>query len=130
LNELGRYQIYVQPFPGPGETFRISPQSGGEPVWSHSGELFYTQPLASAADSPLAVMAVTVSTNPGFIAGKPRMLFSGHYVATVPVRNYDVSPDGQHFVMMKSVMEAQPPITTMNLVVNWTEELKGRLATK
>jgi hypothetical protein len=75
-------------------------------------------------------MAVTVGTNPGFTAGKPTMLFSGNYARTTPNRNFDVSPDGQHFVMVKPVMEPQLPITTMNLVVNWTEELKARVPTK
>ncbi len=129
-NESGRSEIYVQPFPGPGEKVRISQEGGTEPVWSHSGELFYLQGPALASDSAVAVMAVTVGTNPGFTAGKPTMLFSGNYVRTIPIRNFDVSPDGQHFVMVKPVMEAQLPITTMSLVVNWTEELKARVLTK
>ena len=53
-------------------------------------------------------MAVDIATQPGFAAGKPRMLFEGPYAAdpgTFP--NYDVSPDGQRFLMLKPVEQAE-----------------------
>ena len=41
-NESGRYEVYVQPFPGPGQKVQISSEGGAEPVWSPNGkELFY-----------------------------------------------------------------------------------------
>ena len=43
-----------------------------------------------------------VTTEPGFAAGKPRVLFEGPYERTVlTVANYDVAPDGQRFLMLK-----------------------------
>jgi len=47
------------------------------------------------------MMAVAVTTVPTFVAGPPRVLFEGRYGATAIVRPYDVSPDGQRFLMVK-----------------------------
>jgi Tol biopolymer transport system component/tRNA A-37 threonylcarbamoyl transferase component Bud32 len=41
-NESGRYEVYVQPYPGPGGKWQISTEGGMEPVWNPNGrELFY-----------------------------------------------------------------------------------------
>ena len=72
------------------------------------------------------MMAVEIATRPSFSAGKPRVLFEGQYVptpATIP--NYDVSPDGQRFLMLKATEQAAAP-TQINVVLNWFEELKRR----
>jgi serine/threonine-protein kinase len=120
-NESGRYEVYVQPYPGPGGKWQISTEGGTEPTWNHNGrELFYRN-----GDK---MMAVDIATRSGFAAGKPRMLFEGRYErspATSP--NYDVSPDGQRFLMLKpSEQEASAP-TQINVVLNWFEELKRRV---
>ena len=73
-DESGRYEIYVQPYPGPGGKWQISTEGGTEPVWNPNGrELFYR--------SGDKMMAVDIATQPSFAAGKPRMLFEGPYVA-------------------------------------------------
>ncbi|HEV3140451.1 MAG TPA: hypothetical protein VGY57_08055, partial [Vicinamibacterales bacterium] len=67
-DESGRFEIYVRPFPGPGEKWPISLEGGNEPVWPRAGrQLFYR-----AGD---AMMAVDIETSPAFSAGKPRKLF-------------------------------------------------------
>jgi serine/threonine-protein kinase len=120
-DESGRREIYVQPYPGPGGKWQISTEGGTEPVWNPNGrELFYR--------SVDKMMAVDIATQPSFAAGKPRMLFEGHYLptpATFP--NYDVSPDGQHFLMLKPNEQAQAAPTQINVVLNWFEELKRRV---
>jgi serine/threonine protein kinase/Tol biopolymer transport system component len=122
-DESGRYEIYVQPYPGPGGKWQISTEGGTEPVWNPSGrELFYR--------SGDKMMAVDISAQPGFSAGRPRMLFEGQYVptpATAP--NYDVSPDGQRFLMLKPVESAVAAPTQINVVLNWFEELKQKVPT-
>jgi Tol biopolymer transport system component len=41
-NESGRFEVYVQPYPGPGGKWQISTEGGMEPVWNRNGrELFY-----------------------------------------------------------------------------------------
>ena len=122
-NESGRNEIYVQPYPGPGGKWQISTEGGAEPVWNRNGrELFYR-----TGDK---MMAVEITTQPGFSAGKPRMLFEGRYrptPATSP--NYDVSPDGQRFLMLKPAEQEQPAPTQINVVLNWFEELKQKVPT-
>jgi tRNA A-37 threonylcarbamoyl transferase component Bud32 len=122
-DESGRNEIYVQPYPGPGGKSQISTDGGTEPVWNPNGrELFYR--------SGDKMMAVEIATQPGFAAGKARMLFEGQYVptpATFP--NYDVSPDGQRFLMLKPVEQAQAGVTQINVVLNWFEELKQKVPT-
>ncbi len=70
-------------------------------------------------------MAVFVHTEPTFSAETPRVLFEGSYQlsAASPGENpyYDISPDGQRFLMIKIEQQAG---TQINVVLNWFEELK------
>jgi Tol biopolymer transport system component len=122
-NESGRYEVYVQPYPGPGGKWQISTQGGTEPVWNPNGhELFYR--------SGDKMMAVDITTKPELIASKPRMLFQGRYEqAPFPNSNYDISPDGQRFLMLKPGDSAETAPTQINVVLNWFEELKQKVPT-
>jgi serine/threonine protein kinase/Tol biopolymer transport system component len=122
-DESGRFEVYVQPYPGPGGKWQISTEGGTEPAWNPNGrELFYR--------SGDTMVAVDISTQPGFSAGKPRMLFEGHYVPTPGTNsNYDVSADGQRFLMLKPSESAQVAPTQINVVLNWFEELKQKVPT-
>jgi hypothetical protein len=73
---------------------------------------------------------IDIATQPSFDAGKPRILFEGRYERTPATGpNYDISPDGQRFLMLKpSEQEAAAP-TQINVVLNWFEELKRRVPT-
>jgi serine/threonine protein kinase/Tol biopolymer transport system component len=118
---LGRSEVYVQPYPGPGGKRQISTEGGQEPVWNPNGrELFYR--------SGTKIMAVDVDTRSGFSSGTPRMLFEGTYLPTpVVVPDYDVSPDGQRFLMLKPAETQTSALTQINVVLNWFEELKRRV---
>ena len=122
-NESGRYEIYVQPFPGPGGKWQISTEGGREPVWARNGrELFYR--------NSNQMMAVEITTEPTFSAGSPRLLFEGAFMSgTVFLPYYDVTPDGQRFVMLKPVESETSAPTQINVVLNWFEELKQRVPT-
>ena len=120
-DESGRYEIYVQPYPGPGGKWQISTEGGTEPVWNPNGrELFYR--------NGGKMMVVEITTQPSFAVGRPRMLFEGgQYIPPsalypYPFPNYDVSPDGQRFLMITG--ESKPQI---NVVLNWFEELKQKV---
>ncbi|HXQ25319.1 MAG TPA: protein kinase [Candidatus Acidoferrales bacterium] len=119
-DESGRREIYVQPYPGPGGKWQISTDGGTEPLWNHNGrELFYR--------NGNRMMAVDIGTQSGFAVGKPRMLFEGPYLKNgvgYARPNYDVSPDGQRFLMIKPIEQEQAAPTQINVVLNWTEELK------
>ena len=74
------------------------------------------------------MMVVEIAAQPGFAAGTPRMLFEGRYEqAPVPATYYDVSPDGQRFLMLKASEQAQAALTQIIVVQNWFEELKRRV---
>jgi hypothetical protein len=76
------------------------------------------------------MMAVDIATQPSFVAGKPRVLFEGPYLPTpATIQNYDVSPDGQRFLMLKSGEQAQTELAQINVVLNWFEELKQKVPT-
>jgi Tol biopolymer transport system component len=117
----GRPEIYAQPYPGPGGKRRISTEGGTEPVWSRNDrELFYR--------NGNKMMAVDITTQPSFSAGKPRVLFEGQYLPNGNgITNYDVSSDGQRFLMLKPTEPAQAAPTQINVVLNWTEELKQKV---
>ena len=118
-NESGRFETYVQPYPGPGGKWQVSTDGGTEPVWNHDGrELFYR--------SGNKMLAVEVTTQPNFSAGQPHVLFERQYVAVPPLQagaEYDVSPDGQRFLMVKQTEQAGAPI---NVMLNWPEDMKRR----
>ena len=123
-DESGRREIYVQPFPGPGGKWQISTEGGQEPVWNPNGREFYYR-------SGDKMMAVEVSTQPTFSAGRPRVLFEGPYLlTTASFQFYDVSPDGQRFLMLKPVESQGAAPTQINVVLNWFEELKRRVPAK
>ena len=119
----GRYEVYVQPYPGPGGKWQISADGGTEPMWNHNGrELFYR--------SGNKMMAVEITTQPSFSAGKPKVLFSGEYQPTPNMNShYDVSSDGQRFLMVKTAGSAEAAPTQINVVLNWFEELKQKVPT-
>jgi len=122
-DESGRFEIYVQPYPGPGGKWQISTEGGTEPLWNPNGrELFYR--------SGDKIMAAEIITQPSFSAGKSKILFGGPYQPTpATLTNYDVSPDGQRFLMLKPTEQAEAAPTQINVVLNWFEELKRRVPT-
>ena len=116
LDESGRFEVYVRPFPE-GEGKRPVSRNGGEdPRWSRDGkELFYVE-----GDT---LVAVAVETTPAFSAGEASRLFSDLSLQQGNYPNYDVSPDGRRFVTVETVENATPAI---HVVQNWFEEFRGR----
>jgi eukaryotic-like serine/threonine-protein kinase len=122
-NESGQQQIYVRPFPNV-ETghWLISVDGGTKPLWARNGkELFYL-------DRAGAMISVLVQTAPSFSAGTPTKLFDGPYFTAFANRTYDISRDGQRFLMIKdnaSGGQASTPASVV-VVLNWAEELKAK----
>jgi Tol biopolymer transport system component len=109
-DESSGFQVYVQPYPGPGRKWQVSTEGGGFPKWNPNGrELFYRNGEKS--------MVVDVTTSPTFNAGKPRLLYEG------PAGN--PAPDGQRFLGIQAVEPEQPPMQ-IHVVLNLSEELKRR----
>jgi serine/threonine-protein kinase len=121
-NESGRNEVYVQPFPGPGERRLVSNNGGEQPAWSPEGrELFYVQRDAGA---PPRLLAVRVTAAPAFEASVPQTLFEHPDLAIAWGRSYDVSRDGQRFLiaLTKDRSTDRAP-AQMIFVQNWSDEL-------
>jgi Tol biopolymer transport system component len=111
-DESGRSEVYVTPFPVPGERVRVS--TGGARLlrWSRGGELLFLS-------SDLRMTSVPVRTSPSLQLGAPAPLFALKGDAW---RSFDVSPDGKRFLAIVPEVEAdQLPLT---VVVNWTSEVE------
>jgi hypothetical protein len=128
-NESGAGELYVQPYPGPGEKTRISTSGGSEPIWTANGrELLYRN---FTRESQQFFSAAVRSVSP-FRVDAPRLLFEakpGEYDSTAPERSWDVSADGQRFLLARSVASTDKPVTDMHVVLNWAEELKRLVPT-
>ena len=123
-DETGRFEVYVRPFPNVEERkWPISSDGGREPVWGPQGrELFYR--------NGQAMMVVRTVTEPTFMPGSPEVLFTGTYYfrAVDNSSDYDISPDGQRFLMMKRVERtAEESAPRLLAVQNWFEKLKERV---
>ena len=124
-NESGASQVYVQPYPGPGPKRQISTQGGAEPRWSADmSELFYRE-------GERMMVVDVLAREPSFEVGKPSELFQGPYEmggVRPGFPNYDVTRDGQRFLMIKKDKETAPP-ERLHVVLNWFEELKRLVPT-
>ncbi len=92
-------QIYVASFPNVTAPRRLSQSGGSEPRWARGGrELFYK--------SGGTLMAVDVEPGPTLAIGSPHALFSVlPYRSANNRQQYDASPDGRHFVMIRNATE-------------------------
>ncbi len=116
-NESGRYEIFVQAYPGPGGKTLISPDGGSEPRWAKNGrELVYR--------SGSQMIAVEIESGAELTAGAPMLLFEGDFLAADFSRNYDVTADGEQFIMVADDPDAVEP--HIEVVLNWFEELQER----
>ena len=118
-NESGRYEIYVRPFPdADAGRWQVSHEGGREPLWSRDGtELFYMSPRGT-------LMAATAEPgDAAFTAGEETELFGGRFFISNSInlgRTYDVSADGQRFLMVKPEVGAPPSLAVTQ---NWFQEL-------
>ncbi|HLE68601.1 MAG TPA: hypothetical protein VJH87_02875, partial [Vicinamibacteria bacterium] len=110
------FEVYVRPFPVTGGKWQVSTHGGSEPKWRPDGrEIYYIAPDKS-------LMAVAISTGPGFESGVPKALFEARVPGvTLPFpRTYVVAERGQRFLLNTIVERAtSSPIT---VVLNWTAE--------
>ena len=129
----GVYEVYVVRFPGLDGQEPISIGGGDLPTWSDDGRvLFY---LRRPAGPPDAVMRVPLDfiegEPPTVIAGTPERLFDfGRYFSIRgSERVYDISPDGQRFLMITAADAADAELdrSRINVIFDWFEELNARV---
>jgi eukaryotic-like serine/threonine-protein kinase len=117
-NESGPNDVYLRPYPALDRRWTVSTQGGTQPVWGPNGkEIFYRN-----GDK---MMVVDVTTASEVKLSAPRVLFEQRYAygAGITIPNYDVTPDGQRFIMVKDEATG----SRLNVVLNWSAEL-NRLA--
>ena len=114
-SDSGRFEVYIQNFPRPTGQWQISVDGGIQPKWRRDGkELFYLGFDGSVMAVPLALGALPE-------VGKPQRLFESRIDSTTGFtwHQYDVSPDGQRFLVNTPETLTSP----LNVVVNWTAAL-------
>jgi eukaryotic-like serine/threonine-protein kinase len=126
-DESGRAEVYVQAFPGPGPKLQISNGGGTDPIWRRTGgELYY--------HNRTDMMAVSYTSSSEFRASAPKRLWRWQYSAGngascgmpgVSSSNYDVTPDGQRFLVVKEQAGSLDG-TKAVVVLNWSDQLKSR----
>jgi len=117
-NESGRFEVYVRPFPGPGGKWHVSTAGGGHPRWNKDGRELYYLSLDNK------IMAVPVNLGASFRAGSPVELFAVHPTSNPNSSVYDVTADGQRFLVNTvGSDEGSPPLS---LVVHWPALLEKK----
>ena len=116
-DQSGTREVYIEAFPGPGARVQVSSSGGTEPVWHPNGrELFYrTTTMLMSASLAMAPELSVVRWDSLFVIELPE---------PTQVSNYDVMPDGNHFITFRPRSEGSPPMA----VINWNTELRERMA--
>ena len=121
-DDSGEMEVYVRPYPNVNDGhWQVSTGGGTRPLWARSGqELFY---ISRAG----AVMRVGVERSGTWSSTTPTVLIKEGYL-TMPTGNpgraYDVSADGQRFLMIKAGNTANTTAPQLIVIQNWAEELK------
>jgi len=116
-DETGRLEVYLMPFLHGGGKWQLSTSGGGCSRWRADGkELFYM-----SLDNKL--MSVEISEQASSVViGKVQPLFQANPVPRAPECMYDVTPDGQKFVVVTLALE--PGSQPLTLTLNWPALLK------
>jgi serine/threonine-protein kinase len=128
--EAGIYQVFVRPFETKqARRWQVSTVGGRNPLWGRNGrELFYVDPAGS-------IMRVAVTAASEWTGSVPTKVLGGQYSLSLPGVNgrlYDVSLDGEQFLMLKPVATTQEQRAPDHIVIvqNWIEELTQRVPSK
>ena len=129
-NESGRWAVYVRPYPNVEDgKWQVPGGTGFSPVWSPDGrELFFV----AAGPEGRVMMAVEYAADPTFTPSRPRRLFALPSRVDVGgiLRQWDISPDGRRFLMVKDEEGAADPrerLSELAYVGNWFTELVERV---
>ena len=126
-DETGSPEVYIERFPDLGFRTLVSTGGGRNPVWSKDGrELFYRD-----LDRGV-LMAVEITNEPALVVGLPETLFSGRYGLTrLEMRVYDVSPDGQRFLMLKETRDSDDDGAARDEIyvgLNWLKPVQSQVS--
>jgi Tol biopolymer transport system component len=130
-NETGRFEVYVQAFPGGAGKRLISLEGGTEPLWSRNGrKLLFLGDRSSDKKNLRTVFEVDVSTGAALTAGTPHALLdldTTHYSGAAQTHSYDVTADASRFLFVYESFPKGPLPHALHVVQNWFTELKQRV---
>jgi Tol biopolymer transport system component len=111
-DESGQPEVYVDSFPTPGRRARVTTGGGSEPRWgTNATEMFFRR------GSEMHVASVSFPGDTPEATGTARLFDAGG-----DIRAYDVTPDGQRFLLNVPAPTAKPqPIV---VIVNWRSLLQ------
>jgi serine/threonine-protein kinase len=115
-DETGAWEVYAQPFPEGGRRVTVSTGGGVHPLWSPDSQVLYYRQGTS-------MVAVDVITEPEFDHGPPSKLFDVE-IYDEGNRQFDISPDGEQFLMIETDQGGGTAAQRINVILNWFEELK------
>jgi eukaryotic-like serine/threonine-protein kinase len=124
-SELGRNEIFVQPFPPTGAKYQITSNNPAvAALWSQDGRrIFFIEFGGSASSAQLS--SVDVETVPSLSFSNPKTIISRLAGVTNSVRSYDVTPDGKFFIMQNETNESDARQTETRITLNWFEDIKS-----
>ena len=119
-DESGAFQVYVRPFPNVEQgRWQVSSDGGLLPIWAPNGrELFYI-------NGENQVMGVPIQAGASFSFGRPAMVFDHSDRPPSAYRNYEITPDGSRFVIVKESQRSRA--TQFVATINWFAELQERV---
>ena len=118
-DESGRFEVYVRPFPEGAGKWQVSTNGGTQPRWSRDGkELFYVEGSI--------LMAAPLKTTPSFSVSTPVRLFEDERLSGLLRPNYDISKEGQRFLLQEIVGEEADNPRSIHVIQNWFAEFRDR----
>ncbi len=117
-NESGRFEVVVQPFPPTGPRWQVSSGGGLQPRWRRDGrELYYLGP-----DDMLMAVELASSGSDLQVRGTSALFQTrlAGWEPNVQGNQYDVSADGQRFLVSTASESAHP----IHLVLDWRAQLR------
>jgi len=129
--ESGQFEVWVRPFPGPGTKQRVSGREGGfAPAWSSDGrEIFYVERLKDTR-----IMGRRVESSSPLRLADARVAFALPFALSNPYffssRAFAVTRDGRRVLVVQADERAPKDIDALQVIRNWPEEVKAKLAAK
>lgn len=119
----GRYEVYLQRYPGPGGTIQVSPTGGVEPLWGPDGNRLYYRDVSG---DTIRGVAFEGTAEPRL--GTPEVLITGQYLSYFAAgRRYDLGPGGQRFLLIQERDDSEDrwfEPTRIDITLNWFGELQ------
>jgi serine/threonine-protein kinase len=118
-NESGKYEVYIKDFPRGENRWQVSTSGGSYPLWSRKGDRVF---FINGEN----LLEVDVRSENPLTLGTPRVLFSRGAAHLMLGRGFDVSADGNRFLVVQQVEKSGSSTPLLTVVENWFVEFKDK----